>query len=272
MKKLILKLLVSGLIIAGVTVAVILIFFQKAPLQISYDLLSKALTADGEQTTMERNIAKPEIQAICGDYKILIEGEFNLILNSYLKLPLIETDKDYSSVLEATNNYISAVKDTNHKIDVYMNYVSGGNTAEVTLQNFLTEVKNMVVEQLEAADILNARLLACLDESYYKGVYDYDFAMNRLQYAYSKYYLTNYEAENAATIKGILVKVSAANVVATKTEVAKNLPAMATDFVNSAPNIDIYQLISNTEYKGGLSAENLAHTEKIEAFISGVIA
>ena len=286
MKKLILRLLVSGVAIAGIAVAVILIFFQKNPLELSYNALVEVMKVDGEQSKMENYLTNDEdFRKLCedGNYKIIMKGEFDLIKNAYTKIPLIETEKDYSSVLEATNNYIEALESTNHKIEVFKNYkakliadykAAHGGTAPTSesqysnaaYEGFKQEVMVLVGEQINSASLLNDKLLACLEESYYGSIYNYDLAMDVLVNAYCKYSLANI---NDAAVIARLEKIVAANVPAVKEVVAQNTDAYgATDFVDAVSKVNVYALITSDEYKATLDAESKAYATIIEDYIA----
>ena len=207
MKKLILRLLISGVVVAAVAVAVILIFFQKKPLEAAYLALVDALSETGVQTKMESYLASDsDFADICSDdYKLIMKSEFDMIKNEYTKLPLVETDKDYDSLLEATNNYIEAVTNTNVKIEVFKNYkkklidnykdANGGNYPpdnsyqDVAYHGFKDEIRALISEQVNSAMLLNQKMLTCLEEGYYNKVYNYQLALDKTVYAYSKYAL-----------------------------------------------------------------------------------
>lgn len=289
MKNLILKLLVSGVAIAGVAVAVILIFFQKNPLEVSYNSLVEVMKVDGAQTKMEDFLNNDEVfKDLCGrNYQVLMKGEFDLIKNSYTKIPTIETEKKYDGVLEATNNYIEALEATNKLIEVYKEYkekitkdytdekgVAPTETDLITYStaygNYQGQVMALVAEQINSASLLNDKLLACLQESYYGDVYNYDLAMDVLVNAYCKYTLANI---NETAVIDKLEKLVNANTPAVKEEVSRDTDGNeATEFVNSISKINVYSLISNADYKAGLDAEMQAHATIVEEYIARLCA
>lgn len=289
MKKVILRLLVSGVAIAGVAVAIILIFFQKNPLELSYAALADVMKEGGAQSIMEKTITDEngDFASVCGtNYRVLMDGEFNLLKNSYEKIPLIETDKDYSGLLEATNNYVEALESTNHKIDVFTRYkaklinkykeanngaepTAEGDYADVAYNGFKNEVMVLVGEQINSAALLNDKLIKCIQENLYGKAYNYEIAMDKVVNVYCMYSLKDL---NNAEVTNKLAKLIEKNDPATKQAVIASNDETHVEFVNAIGRIDVYELITNAEYKNGLDEETKAYATTVEDYIATLCA
>ena len=136
--------------------------------------------------------------------------------------------------------------------------------------NYQGQVMALVAEQINSASLLNDKLLACLQESYYGDVYNYDLAMDVLVNAYCKYTLANI---NETEVVNKLEKLVNANTPAVKEAVSSDTDGNgATEFVNSISKINVYSLISNADYKAGLDAEMQAHATIVEEYIARLCA
>ena len=289
MKNVILRLLVSGVAIAGVAVAVILIFFQKNPLELSYAALVEVMKDGGAQSIMERTVTdeQGDFASVCGkNYRVLMDGEFNLLKNTYEKIPLIESDKDYSGLLEATNNYVEALENTNHKIEVFTKYknklikqykeATGGaapssekDYADVAYNGFKNEVMVLVEEQINSAALLNDKLLKCIQENIYGETYNYELAMDKVVNAYCKLSLKDL---NNAEVTNKLAKLVEKNAPAVKQAVVASNSEAPVEFVNAISRIDIDALITDAEYKNGLDEEAKAYATVVETYIATLCA
>lgn len=184
MTKLILRLLISGAIVAGIVVAVIFIFFQPAKLEDAYNNIHSGIKAEGEITQLvdylNKDIIKDKINQSYGKELVVFAGELDTLTDNYSKLQSVK-DKESKlgdDLAESVGDYLEGVKEINKALKSIEDSANVSTVNQDVLQQMVDQSKSKFIKQNKLLNNVNDLLIDVLLDTYYNNVYDLSIALD----------------------------------------------------------------------------------------------
>lgn len=287
MTKLILRLLVSGVIVAGIVVAVIFLFFQPAKLEDAYNRIHAGINTEGEITQLvdylNKDIIKDKINQSYGQDLVLFAGELDTLTDNYSKLQSIK-DKESKlgdDLAESVTEYLNSVKVINQALKSIQDSANVSTVEQSVLQQMVDQSKSKFVKQIKLLNQVNELLIDVLLDIFYNNVYDLTIALDETStiLAGQYYAFSNEQADQkAATLSKYTTIVGITN---TEIEVmldgSDDQPVQPQDYSNSTTyfvynlsKINLNKLLNANGYIESLGDEHKVIATNINAYINNI--
>jgi len=299
MTKLILRLLVSGAIVAGIVVAVIFIFFQPAKLEDAYNNIHAGIKAEGEITQLvdylNKDIIKDKINQSYGKELVIFTGELDTLTDNYSKLQSVK-DKESKlgdDLAESVGNYLEGVKEINKALKSIEESANVSTVNQDVLQQMVDQSKSKFIKQTKLLNKVNDLLIEVLIDTYYNNVYDLSIALDETStilagqyYAFDPTTLKSEEVEkiaeytkkrtNALSKYETIVSITDVEI-EVMLDASDDQPVNPQDYSNSTTyfvyninKIDLNKLLNVADYINTLEDDTKVVAVNINAYITNI--
>lgn len=205
MKKVILRLIVAGILLALIVLVLMLTVFKTPATMQAYQTIDKALASQGQITTLSKGLNDdlPEFTAKYGKMVEIYQNELDTLNITYVKLYYMRdvNDEKMTTVSTVMEELTNALNNANNQIKNLKDLKQSSGTV-IEINSYIETIKEHVVNALTKISQVNNIISDSLLKYYYKENYSETLFLNKLKSVIAKEYYT-FGAEDPNSMEAI---------------------------------------------------------------------
>ena len=263
MKKVFLRLLVAGVILAVIIVVLLNTVFKADASIETHNEIAKSLTPNGQITKLSTMIDDEEVISQFPDIVLVFNSEIETLKHLYTKIMATEqnSDKKTDKMLKSLKSLESSLKKSNEKLTNIRTTKADGDLKKRMVQ----DLKSLLTESMVSLKNLNQYLIEYLIDYYYKNSYDTVIALSYLKTAVAQNIITLSDDANRKLYKTV------SNALLSEEEIARlSISQEFNTFLFNCKKINLYKVITDSNYISTLNAENTAKANQMRSCIATI--
>ena len=264
MKKVFLRLLIAGVILAIIVVVLLNTVFKADASIETHNEIAKSLSTNGQITKLSEMLDDEEVKTQFPNIVLVINNEIDTLADLYTKIIATEqnSDKKTDSMLKSLKALESSLEKSNKKLDNLKATQADGDLKKKMVQDLGSHLKDSMISLKD----LNQSLIEYLIDYYYKNSYDTVIALSYIKVALAQ----NVIATNSDTdVKKYKTVADSLN----NTKVIAYLSAKV-DFNTmqfKCKKVDLYKVITNDNYISSLDTTKAEKATQIKNCIDKIV-
>ncbi|MBQ8749937.1 MAG: hypothetical protein IJZ29_05685 [Clostridia bacterium] len=264
MKKVLLRLLVAGIILALVVVILMNTVFKTESSLKTHDDIAKAISPNGQITKLYQMLEDDEVESQFPNIVYIISSETETLKEFYpmIKVTKENSDKKTETMLKSLEALESNLKKANTKFENIKNSQSTGDVK----QRMVEDLEEVLIKSMDCLQDLNKALMEYLVQYYYGKSYDTNIALHYIKVAYAQNYFDDDSISNLQLYQDITVKCKDANYIL---QLSKDKDFNTLLF--NCKSVNIYKIITDENYITSLDEGKQAKANQIATCLQSVV-
>lgn len=264
MKKVFLRLLVAGVILAIIVVVLLNTVFKADASIETHNEIAKSLSTNGQITKLSEMLDDEEVKTQFPNIVLVINNEIDTLADLYTKIIATEqnSDKKTDSMLKSLKALESSLEKSNKKLDNIKATQADGDLKKKMVQDLGSHLKDSMISLKD----LNQSLIEYLIDYYYKNSYDTVIALSYIKIALAQNVITT---TNEADVKKYKTVADTLNSTKTVAYLSANVDFNTMLF--NCKKINLYKVVTDNDYISSLDTANAEKATQIKNCIDTIV-
>lgn len=261
MKKVFLRLLVAGVILAVIVVVLLNTVFKADASIETHNEIAKSLTPNGQIVKLSTMLDDEEVISQFPDIVLVVDSEIETLKHLYTKIMATEqnSDKKTDKMLKSLKSLENSLKKSNDKLTNIKTTKADGDLKKKMVQ----DLQSHLTDSMVSLKNLNQSLIEYLIDYYYKNSYDTVIAISYLKTAVAQNIITASDDANRKLYKTL------SNALISDEEIGKlSINKDFNTLLFNCKKVDLYKIITDSNYISTLNAENTAKANQMRSCIA----
>lgn len=264
MKKVFLRLLVAGVILAIIVVVLLNTVFKADASIETHNEIAKSLSTNGQITKLSEMLDDEEVKTQFPNIVLVINNEIDTLADLYTKIIATKqnSDKKTDSMLKSLKALENSLEKSNKQLDKLKTTQADGNLKKKMVQDFESYLNDSMVNLKD----LNQSLIEYLIDYYYKNSYDTMIALSYIKVALAQNLITTNSDVDVKKYKAVADSLNNTKVIAYLSE---NVDFNTMLF--NCKKINLYKVVTNSDYISSLDTANAEKATQVKNCIDTIV-